>query len=467
MRKQIKSNKFCTILFLFLFIHFHSYGQIIIEDSTHAVNIAMQNSSEIILQGISALTNMKISKFNIRDFLPSVNFTFSDNQSISQFSADNTSKSLTLAASQVIFDGGQRSLSYKISNMSNLYAYNEYEQAEKIFTTQILNQYYSVLKNVEIVRIKNDLLNVAKEQLVIVEREFQLGLITETNYLEFYISYLETENDKKVSERELERQIQAFKVLLGLDKNVEISFLESFAIDESYTTLIDYVDFLYERIKLENSELKKQNLEILATQTQLDYKKKWYLPVVNLEASLSFSGKNYPLTQPDYSVKLSFSFENNPIFPLEIKENVGIKNNKVVSTGNSMSSTFLPSTTFVMDEKQQEIFLLQSKLKNQQTRNQLYETLLDSIYEHDDSIYEIEMKTKMIALQKKKIEISNVELTNGSLKRVEYLELLVKLASSEIELLENLVNVGMIERDIEISTNIPFGELIYVCENQK
>ena len=132
-----------------------------------------------------------------------------------------------------------------------------------------------------------------------------------------------------------------------------------------------------------------------------------------------------------------------------------------------MSSTFLPSTTFVMDEKQQEIFLLQSKLKNQQTRNQLYETLLDSIYEHDDSIYEIEMKTKMIALQKKKIEISNVELTNGSLKRVEYLELLVKLASSEIELLENLVNVGMIERDIEISTNIPFGELIYVCENQK
>ncbi|MBO8428015.1 MAG: hypothetical protein IAC58_05695, partial [Firmicutes bacterium] len=85
----------------------------------------------------------------------------------------------------------------------------------------------------------------------------------------------------------------------------------------------------------------------------------------------------------------------------------------------------------------------------------------------DDYVYEIEIKTKSINLQKKKIEISKVELKNGSLKRVDFLEYLVKLASSEIELLESIINIGMIERNLEILTNIPFGEIQYVCENKK
>lgn len=143
------------------------------------------------------------------------------------------------------------------------------------------------------------------------------------------------------------------------------------------------------------------------------------------------------------------------------------KKNKLTSIGDTVSVNVLPSSTFVLEDKQEKIGQLRMKLQNEQTKNQLYESLLDSIYNHDDSVHEIEMKAKSIALQKKKIEVSEVELKNGSLKRVDYLGSLIKLASSEIELLEDIVNVGMLERNLEIAAKIPFGEIAHVCEDQK
>lgn len=463
MKKQV--TKFIIII-SFIFKS-NIYGQIVIQNSEHAVNIALQNSNDLIIQGLSSLTNMKISKMSFRSFLPSFDFSLSNNQSVSNFATDNKTKTFTLSATQLIYDGGQRSFSYKIGKILSLYAYNEYEQSLKMFSSKIINQYYSLLKQMEIVKIKNVLFSVAKDQLVIVEREKELGLITETNYLEFLISYLETENDREVSVRELERQKDEFKVTLGLNKNIEIELIETYSVSNTYKELIEYKNFLYERIKTQNIDLKKQNLEILSKQAQIKYQKRWFLPTIALEASMSFSGKDYPLTQPDYSIQLSFSFANNPFLPIDIKKKVSIKNGKITSIGDSASTQILPSSTFTLEDMQEKLYLQQSKIKYEQTKNQLYEALLDLVYEHDDYVYEIEMKTKSINLQKKKIEISKVELKNGSLKRVDFLEYLVKLASSEIELLESIINIGMIERNLEILTNIPFGEIQYVCENKK
>ena len=463
--KKINKVSFCFVCAFLLNVSL--YGQIVIKNSDHAVNIALQNSDELVLQGLSSLSGMKLAKMSFRDFLPSIDFSMSNTQSVTEYGSDNKSKSFSLSATQVLYDGGQRLLAYKLNNISSLYAYDEYEQSLKSFSSEIINQYYSLLKQVKIVKIKKDLLETADAQLAIIQRELELGLALETNYLEYLISYLDTKNDFELSERELERKKDSFKVSLGLEKSVDIDFAESFTAEDTYKPLIGYKDFLYERIKLENIELKKQNLELMASQAQIDYKKHWYFPSVSLESSVSFSGKNYPLTQPDYSFKLSFGFANNPVAPVEYGKKVGIKKNKVTSIGDTVSANILPSSTFVLEDKQEKINQLRLKLQNEQTKNQLYERLLDSIYNHDDSVHEIEMKAKSIALQKKKIEVSEVELKNGSLKRVDYLGSLIKLASSEIELLEDIVNVGMLERNLEIAAKIPFGEITHVCEDQK
>lgn len=460
-------NKKISVIFCVTFIYFSLLpAQIVINDSDTAVNIALQNSKSYIYEGLNSLAAMKQTKLGVKDFLPSLEFSYSDNQSVSYYSTDNKSKSLSLSLTQILFDGGERKLSYDLNNLSSLYTYNEYEQALRKYSSEVLNQYYSILKQKEVVQIKNDLVGTVTEQLAIIQKEKELGITLETDYLEYMITYLDTLNDRDKNVRNLEKMIDSFKMTLGCNRNVELEFTEIFSNDKEYLPINDYIDFLYQRALSNSLELKKQNLNILATQKQIDYANRWYLPSVSLDGSVSFSGREFPLTEPDYSVQISFSFDKNPLFPTSIKKNIGITD-EINSIGDTVRSTLFPSTTFGIENKMNKISLLQSKLNYASSKDELYESILDAVYNHDDYVHNVEMKNRSLELMERKIEVSKVELKTGDITRVEYLKSLIELATTKIELLENKVNTGILENSIEIMVEIPFGELINVCKNQK
>lgn len=461
----MKNRKLPLAFGIYLVLTNLLFGQIVINNSDSAVNIALQNSKSYIYEGLNSLAAMKQTQFGVKDFLPSLEFSFSNNQSVSYYSSDNKSKSLSLSLTQVLFDGGQRKLNYDLNNLSSLYTYNEYEQALRKFSSDVLNQYYSILKQKEVVQIKKELVNTVTEQLLIIEKEKDLGVTLETDYLEFMISYLDTLNDYDKNVRNLEKQTDSFKMTLGCDRNVVLEFTETFSNDKEYVPITPYIDFLYQRALSSSLELKKQNLNILATQKQIDYKNRWYMPSVSLDGSVSFSGRQFPLTEPDYSVALSFSFDKNPLLPTTYKKNLGITD-EINSIGDSVRTTILPSTTFAIENKMNQISLLQTKLNYANSKDELYESMLDAVYNHDDYVHNVEMKNRSVELLERKIEVSNIELKTGDITRVEYLKSLIELSTARIELLENKVSTGILENSIEIMVQIPFGELVNVCENQ-
>ena len=83
--------------FVALLMNVQLYGQIVIKDAEHAVNIALQNSNELVLQGLSSLTGMKLAKMSFRDFLPSIDFSMSNTQGVTEYGSDNKSKSFSLS----------------------------------------------------------------------------------------------------------------------------------------------------------------------------------------------------------------------------------------------------------------------------------------------------------------------------------------------------------------------------------
>lgn len=439
--------------------------QIVIPNSDYAVNLALQNSKSNIYDGLNSLAALKKAQIGVKDFLPSLELSYSNNNNKSYFAPDNKTKSLSLSLTEILFDGGQRRLTYELSNISSLYTYNEYEQNLRQFSSDVLNQYYNILKQKEILNIKNELLSTVNTQLGIMQKEMELGVTLETDYLEYMITYLDTVNDCEKSQRELEKQINAFKMTLGCEKNVNIDFQESFSSTKEFKPIIDYFDFLYQRTLTNSLELKQQNLNILATQKQIEYANRWYLPSVSLEGSVSFSGQTFPLTEPDYSLQLSFSFENNPLFPNTIKKNIGIKD-EIDSIGDSAFVNILPSTTFPVEKKMEKISLLQSKLNYANSKDKLFESMLDVVYNHDDYVHNIEMQVRKLDLLERKLEVSAIELRTGDITRVEYLKSIIELSSEKIQLLENKVSTEILENSIEIMVQIPFGELINVCENQ-
>lgn len=454
------------IIFCFCF-SFNSllFGQISIPNSDYAINIPLQNSKSYIYEGLNSLAGLKQAQIGVKDFLPSLELSYSGNNNVSYYSVDNKSKSLSFSLTEMLFDGGKRRLSYELSNLSSLYTYNEYEQTLREFSSEVLNQYYNILKQKEILAIKKELLSTVETQLNIMKKEMELGVTLETDYLEYMITYLDTINDYEKCEREFEKYVNAFKLTLGCDKNVQIEFTETFENDKEYKPIIDYIDFLYQRSLANSLELKKQNLNILATQKQIEFNNRWYLPNIGLEGSVSFSGTNFPLTEPDYSIQLSFSFENNPLFPNTIKKNIGFTD-EINSIGDSGFVNIFPSTTFAVEKKMEKISLLQSKLNYSTSKDKLYEGLLDIVYEHDDYVHNIEMQKRKLDLIQRKIEVSNIELRTGEITRIEYLKTIIEQSSEKIQFLENKVSTGIIENSIEIMVQIPFGELINVCENQ-
>ena len=117
--------------------------------------------------------------------------------------------------------------------------------------------------------------------------------------------------------------------------------------------------------------------------------------------------------------------------------------------------------------KQNKISLLQLKLQYENSINQLYDSISDAIYSLDDLLHSIIIQEKTINLQQKKIEVSKAELKTGNIKRVDYLEDLINLASYKIQLLDEKFNAQNQIRTLEIITYIPLGELENVCKNQK
>ena len=199
----------------------------------------------------------------------------------------------------------------------------------------------------------------------------------------------------------------------------------------------------------------------------MEFSKNWFLPTISLEGGLSFSGTNFPLTEPSYNLKFNFSFSDNPLLPTDINKSLSLKNQKLNNITDNASFTLLPSSTYLTTLKQNKISLLQLKLQYENTINQLYDTISDTIYSLDDLLHSIIIQEKTINLQKKKIEVSKAELKSGNIKRVDYLEDLINLASYKIQLLDEKFNAQNQIRTLEIITYIPLGELENVCKNQK
>lgn len=465
--KLMKIKKIILIIVLQYVYIIVCFSQISINNVNDAVNIALQNSKQIYLQELNSLIAMKNAKLSFREFLPSINFSYNDSSGVTYFSSDTNSKTFSLSLNQLLYDGGKRRFNYQINKLNTMYSYNAVDLEIKNFQSQIIDEYYSLLKQHEIVNINKDLLDSATEQLNIIEKEKDLGLTLETDYLEYQISYLQTENNLYTSKRELKKKEDNFKILLGVSKNVELDINDSFYNEYKFISYMDYIDFLFEHGKNNNIELKQQNLSIITSQKQLEFSKSWFLPTIALEGGISFSGVNFPLTEPSYNIKLNFSFSDNPLLPTDIGKSLSLKNQKLNNISDNVSFSFLPSSTYFSTLRQNEISLLQLKLQYENSINQLYNTISDTIYSLDDLLHSIIIQEKTINLQQKKIEVSKAELKTGNIKRVDYLEDLINLASYKIQLLDEKFNAQNQIRTLEIITYVPLGELENVCKNQK
>jgi outer membrane protein TolC len=432
---------------------------IIFHSPDDAVAFAIQNSKVYYLEKQNVLHNMRASKRPVQNFLPAFDFSFSEITGTELLSPDTRTKSVQANITQELFSGGKRKLEYDMGQISALYAYYDYEISIKNFSSAIIEQYYQYIIQLEIKKIKEDMLNIAKTQLMILEKEVELGMALQADYLEYYISFISIENERDQSIRDLKNMERKFKIAIELSGEAALVIEDKPYDNAVYFYYEPYMTDIWNLVKGKSNDIRKQDLSVKYSQKQLDYSRRWYIPSVSIQGGISFTGKSYPLTEPKYSVKLIFNFANSRLFPLSISSGYGFDRDRLYNVNDSSNVTVTPQPVYDIQRNLENISILKAGIERGNMEKELQSAVYDIIISHDNSMRNAYAAERTVELLAKRIEFSVKELENGEITHIDYLEKLLQLAQTKINLFQYRIQAANIERNLEILTDTPFGGL--------
>ena len=440
--------------------------EILFNNPNDAVNFALQNSQVYILERQRVLLDMKEAKFNVVEFLPTFSFSFSENDSTVLLAGDNRTRSFQATIGQSLFDGGRNKYLYEINRLSSMYAYQDFESSLMDYSSQIILLYYQYLMQRQKAQIMEDLVFTAKRQIDIIQREVEIGITLETDYLEYLISFIGIENERDQSWRDLAAMERRFKIAMGLDYEANLVITDNYYSEFLYFYYEIYTDYIWAIIRNASTEIKKQNLALEYARKQLAYSRRWFVPRLSAEAGISFSGDAYPLTEPSYSFKLTVDFYNARLFPLSFSNSYGFDNERLYNVNNIAGLRLEPQPTYLMQRKLADISILDTNIQRIQVEKDIRESVYDLVISHDNTLRYADAAEQTIVVLERRLDFSRIEVEQGEKKHIDYLNELITMAQTKISLLEYQTQAAALERSLEILAGFPFGDLQNVCEQQ-
>jgi outer membrane protein TolC len=461
----MRKKQFILIFFALSALPPAGAQEITINSAAEAVELAVQNSRTWTIGRQRVMAAMGMAKIGIQDFLPSFGLSLSESDSIALLAGDTRSKTIRFSVSQPVFNGGRKKLAYDAGRLAALYQREEFETEYRSFLSAVMSLYHQYLLLKEMTEIRRDLLAQAGEQLAIMKKETELGLSLETDYLEYASSYMEIEQELEQGARDLgalERQLRA---ALGLEEGVRLRISSAIPEKSAYLYYEAWMDRLWALVRDSSGALKKLYLDLEYSRRERDYGRRWYIPAVSAQGSVTFSGSAYPLTEPNYSLQFTFDFSGLDFFSLNASRGAGFERTGLRQLSNSHSGEFRILPAYPLSRKQGELNLLESALRVSEGERELREALYELVISHDNKLRAADNMEQRIALMERRLAFSRLQLEKGEKKRIDYLSELSSLAQARISLRDYLTQVSALERDLEIQTGFPFGGLADACRN--
>ncbi|QTQ14990.1 TolC family protein [Treponema parvum] len=458
----MKNVAFTGFFICFMCCSIKIRSQIVFNSAEDAVVFAKQNSRERIIEKEMVLANMKKTKINIQEYIPQLSVSLSESNSVSFNASDSRTKSLQFSLNQNVFNPA-RKMNYELANIQAVYAYKENLQSAKTFESEIINDYYNCLIASRQLLIKTELYEKTQDELKIMEARAFLGMLLQTDYLEFLTSALKIQNEMESARRSCKVQERILKLATGIEETTELKLADELNPEALQTELEPFTDKIWNIVKNSSIELQKEDVMISFSRKRQQVQDAWYLPVFTVKPSVSFSGEDYPLSNPRYSVQMSFSFQNIPFAPLSVSNNYTYTRKKLTGVSNSADSSFPSGTTYFTDQKISDLTLLQQQIKRQNYEKQLFSALYELLVTHDDYLRSIQILQRTLELQQERLEFSKLQTDQGMLKPIDYVEQLIELSNTKISLIRTTVAAVASERSISVMTGMSFKELINAC----
>lgn len=444
--------------FLFALCFFLAKGifcQIELRNVSDAIKIALANDVEHSLQRQSAEESLRIAKKNIGPFLPVLDFTITDAARAQKDVDDSKNKSIEVGLTQKIFNGGKSLLEWQMQKEQSFYQFLDAQKNYETFQIEIIKSYYNAL----LLKLKSQLLKKnadnAQVYLILAELEESEGMITKTDYLKTLLEYKKMEFEANAAQDECKNAETALKNLMNLDRGHALVLSESECFEAALTDFVALENLTDKSMEYKQSAV-QNSLNIKLSRAELNWAKKLrsiqkriFIPSVSVRGSVAFSGRNYPLTSPTYSVSLVLSFEDNPWINASISRQHAFNKGKLNSLSDTVSGKGMFNSIYFNQLKLSKIELSQKKVGYEKTKKQIEENVIDRIQKIEQVQKSFLLGLENVKIKEQKLLLSKLQLEQGKIKKSDYLEEMNECAKEKIQCLSLLKDRDYLIKELE------------------
>ncbi len=444
--------------FLFALCFFLAKGifcQIELRNVSDAIKIALANDVEHSLQRQSAEESLRIAKKNIGPFLPVLDFTITDAARAQKDVDDSKNKSIEVGLTQKIFNGGKSLLEWQMQKEQSFYQFLDAQKNYETFQIEIIKSYYNAL----LLKLKSQLLKKnadnAQVYLILAELEENEGMITKTDYLKTLLEYKKMEFEANAAQDECKNAETALKNIMNLDRGHALVLSESECFEAALTDFVALENLTDKSMEYKQSAV-QNSLNIKLSRAELNWAKKLrsiqkriFIPSVSVRGSVAFSGRNYPLTSPTYSVSLVLSFEDNPWINASISRQHAFNKGKLNSLSDTVSGKGMFNSIYFNQLKLSKIELSQKKVGYEKTKKQIEENVIDRIQKIEQVQKSFLLGLENVKIKEQKLLLSKLQLEQGKIKKSDYLEEMNECAKEKIQCLSLLKDRDYLIKELE------------------
>ena len=435
-------------------------AQIVISSAQEAIDLGLTKSDQLQYLELQMNYELQAARLDFGSFLPSIGISYGEKDLVVEKSGDSRKKDLQFTVTQLLFDGGVSYNLYELNRIRSLYKYQELEIEKQKIKIHILDMYYEIVMLKKKLDIQNNIINLGEKNLEIIKKEHALGLTLELDLLEYEISLFKIYQEKKQLEDALQKSMRDFKRTLGLSPESELHITETHEIPFiKNCTLIGKKDYFINQAKNHNYQLKLNELELLYSKKQNGFLQKNFFPKIYFESSITFSGTDFPLRQPDYNFGLKFNFSQNTPVPVTFSSTGTVKENALTALNSFATVNLNPDFTFFIREKLGKIAVMQQEMQKIDSEEELYKNIEDLLIYHDSLLQDLSYMKMILDVYSQKIKILETGVKNGTVNGLDVFKALNEEATQKIDFYEKQIEICMVVRNIELICGIPLGGL--------
>lgn len=425
------------------------YPQIKFTSPEEMIQYGKGHSTKLFLNKELIENKIKSAKLSITNFLPQFDFSWNENDNIVKNENDYRTKNISANITQLLFDNGKTRLNYLYNRQTALDEFYQNEENIKSYELQLIEYFYQLILTKKTIDLKEQLIKSTEDEISIAQYKFDSGIGLESDLIEYQINQHQLQNEIITDKQDIETIKSAIKELLNIspEENFEVEY--STPINEvQYSNLLDNSNKIIEHTVLKNTELKQLQNQINYQKQVYKLNNRFYFPTISLTGGISFSGTNYPLTQPDYSLKLTFSFNNLPFINPNYSNSQGMSIQNSRNSTSAASTTITPEINYFVNKKIEKLSIKQMEENEKETINLIKNEIISLINQHDNLLNSIYLQTQTISLLEKKLTISKYEKDNGLIRATDFINSQLELLEYKQSLLQSKIQIQLLSKKI-------------------